>query len=559
MITGAMLKGAFAAGASLLYKNRDYVNELNVFPVPDGDTGTNMSMTLKSAIDYLNGIEDDSIASVCKAVSSGSLRGARGNSGVITSQILRGFTNQIKDLKELSCNDILDAFIKAKDTAYKAVIKPKEGTILTVVRALADKAAEMKKSEDDDITKFEKIVAYGDEMLQKTPDMLPILKEAGVVDSGGQGLMYFVHGALAFIKGEDVEFAFDDTPAKSSSNINIKVVEDQDIKFGYCTECIINTASHFKENATEEIIAYLETIGDSLVVVGDDEYIKIHVHTNHPGLVFEKGLEYGFLTNLKVDNLKLEHQEKVIKDAEKKAKEFEKKEQEKNATKVEKPVKLKNIGFIAVSSGEGLTNIFNDLGCDKIITGGQTMNPSTDDFIKAIEEVPAKNIFIFPNNSNIIMAAKQAKDIVKDKNVIVIETKNILQGINCLIYFTEKESVDEMIADFNESIKNVKTISTTYAVRSTTIDGIDIKENDYISLGDKGLLSTNGDIKESILLAYDKIKNDNDSVVSIYYGDSVKEEDANAIKAEFENKYSDLEVSVYEGKQPVYYYYISVE
>lgn len=558
MITAKVLKGAFIAGASLLYKNRDYVNELNVFPVPDGDTGTNMSMTLKSAIDYLNGIEEDTIQNICKAVSSGSLRGARGNSGVITSQILRGFTNQIKDLKELSCNDILDAIIKAKDTAYKAVIKPKEGTILTVVRALAEKADEMKKSDDDDIVKFEKIVEYGDEMLEKTPDMLPILKEAGVVDSGGQGLMYFVHGALSFIKGEDIEISFDTNTTKTNSNINLKVVEDQDIKFGYCTECIINTASSFKSGATDEIINYLETIGDSLVVVGDDEYIKIHVHTNHPGLVFEKGLEYGFLTNLKVDNLKLEHQEKVIKDAEKKAKEFKKIEEQQKQSK-QKNVKLKEIGFVSVSSGDGLTAIFNDLGCDNIITGGQTMNPSTEDFIDAIDKVHAKNVFVFPNNSNIIMAAKQAKDIIKDKNVIVIETKNILQGINCLIYFTEKDDINSMIDDFNESINNVKTISTTYAIRSTVIDGIDIKENDFISIGDKGLLSTGADIKESIINAYDKIKEEKDSIISIYYGDQVNIDDANVIKSTIEEKYPNVEVNVYEGNQPVYYYYISVE
>lgn len=548
------LKGAFLAGASLLYKNRDYVNELNVFPVPDGDTGTNMSMTLKSACEAVNAASDDSIEEVCKAIASGSLRGARGNSGVIMSQILRGFTNHLKDAEEIDTELLLEAIQKARDTAYKAVVKPKEGTILTVIKALAEKAEEVSDSSLSGIEKLEKVVEYGDEMLQKTPDMLPILKEAGVVDSGGQGLMYFAHGVLAFLKGEKVEISFDEKSSKSS-NINLKVVEDQDIKFGYCTECIINTATSFKENATEEIIKYLEGIGDSLVVVGDEQYIKIHVHTNHPGRVFEKGLEYGFLTNLKVDNLKLEHQEKVIKDAEKKAKQFA--EQQVEAKKA--PAKLKEIGFVAVSNGEGITTFFNDLGCDKVITGGQTMNPSTEDFLNAIAEVHAKKVFVFPNNSNIIMAAKQAKDIVKDKEVYVIETKNVLQGINCMIYFTEKEIVDEMIAQFKESIKNVKTIQTTYSIRNTVIDGIDIKENDYISLGDKGLLYTNADIVKSIFGAYEKIKEDKDSVVSIYYGDSVTEKDANKIKEEFEKRYSNLEVNVYEGDQPVYYYYISIE
>ena len=555
MGSATKLKGAFLAGASLLYKNRDYVNELNVFPVPDGDTGTNMSMTLKSACEAVNAISDDNIEEVCKAIASGSLRGARGNSGVIMSQILRGFTNHLKDKKEIDTTLLLEAIQKAKDTAYKAVVKPKEGTILTVIRALAEKAEEMEGSSYDGIEKLEKVIEYGDEMLQKTPDMLPILKEAGVVDSGGQGLMYFAHGILSYLKGEEIEISFDEKSSGKSSNINLKVVEDQDIKFGYCTECIINTATSFKPNATEEIIKYLEVIGDSLVVVGDEQYIKIHVHTNHPGKVFEKGLEYGFLTNLKVDNLKLEHQEKVIKDAEKKAKKFA--EQQKEEKKV--PVKLKEVGFVAVSNGDGITTFFNDLGCDKVITGGQTMNPSTEDFLNAIAEVHAKKVFVFPNNSNIIMAAKQAKEIVKDKEVYVIETKNVLQGINCMIYFTEKEIVDDMIAQFKESIKNVKTIQTTYSIRNTVIDGIDIKENDYISLGDKGLLYTNADIMKSIFGAYEKIREDKDSVVSIYYGDSVTEKDANKIKDEFLKKYDNLEVNVYEGDQPVYYYYISIE
>ena len=549
------IKGAFLAGASLLYQNRDYINELNVFPVPDGDTGTNMSMTLKSACDALNAVSDDNIEEVCKAIASGSLRGARGNSGVIMSQILRGFTNHLKTEKEITGNLFFEGISKAKDTAYKAVVKPKEGTILTVIAALAEKAEELKDKDIPYIEKIEKIVEYGDEMLQKTPDMLPILKEAGVVDSGGQGLMYFAHGVLSYLKGEDIEISFNDKGSGASSNINLKVVEDQDIKFGYCTECIINTATKFKANATEEIIEYLNTIGDSLVVVGDEEYIKIHVHTNHPGRVFEKGLEYGFLTNLKVDNLKLEHQEKVIKDAEKKAKEFA----ESGQNKPKKQVPLKELGFIVVSNGDGLTELFNELGCDKVITGGQTMNPSTEDFLKAIDEVHAKKIFIFPNNSNILMAAKQAKELTKDKEIYVIETKNVMQGINCLAYFTESSDANEIVDQFNETISKMKTIQTTYSIRDTVIDGIDIKENDYISLGDKGLLSTNADIKESILEAYEKIKDENDAAVTIYYGQDVSEKDANIISGELANKFSNLDVQVIKGDQPVYYYYISIE
>lgn len=554
MDKGTRIKEAFLAGASNLYKHKDYINELNVFPVPDGDTGTNMYMTLKSACDLLNGLESEGVEEVCKAIASGSLRGARGNSGVIMSQILRGFTNYIKEAKKIDIKILLSATMKAKETAYKAVVKPKEGTILTVMNALAEKSKELVGAKIDDIEKLEKVVEYGDEVLEKTPDMLPILKEAGVVDSGGQGLMYFAHGILSYLKGEDIELLVGSSE-KKISNINIKIEEDQDIKFGYCTECIINTSTKFKENATEEIISYLDTIGDSLVVVGDDEYIKIHVHTNHPGKVFEKGLEYGFLTNLKVDNLRLEHQEKVIKDAERKAKEFAKDHQ-----KVEKKVEnLKEIGFIAVSSGEGLTALFKDLGVDKIISGGQTMNPSIEDFINAIGEVNAKKVFVFPNNGNIIMAAKQAADIVKDKKVYVIETKNVLEGLNSMIYFTEDKEVDNMINGFKESIANVKTLETTHSVKDTVIDGIDIKENDYITLGKSGLLYTNKDVSKSILGAYEKIKEDKDSIVSIYYGSGVTEEDAKSIKESLESAYKNLEVSIYQGGQPVYYYYISVE
>lgn len=555
MGSGERIKAAFLAGASNLYKYKDYVNELNVFPVPDGDTGTNMYMTLKSACEAVNAVENDNIHDICKAIASGSLRGARGNSGVIMSQILRGFTNGIKDEKEVNIDLMLKALMKAKETAYKAVVKPKEGTILTVINALAEKSMEMLNSDYTDIEKFEKVVEYGDEVLQKTPDMLPILKEAGVVDSGGQGLMYFAHGVLSYLKGEEIDVAFDNTGEAKHTNINLSVEQDQDIKFGYCTECIINTSTKFKDNATEEIITYLEGIGDSLVVVGDDEYIKIHVHTNHPGKVFEKGLEYGFLTNLKVDNLRLEHQEKVIKDVEKKAQEFAKNKNEEKKP----PKKLKEVGFIAVSSGDGLTALFKDLGVDEVISGGQTMNPSTEDFLNAIDKVNAKKVFIFPNNSNIIMAAKQAESIVKDKEVHVISTKNVLQGINSLIYYTGEVKVEDIINSFNDSISKVKTLQTTYSIRDTVIDNIDIKENDYITLGDKGLLYTNGDVVKSIFGAYEKIREDKDAVISIYYGSDVTLDDANKIKDEFSKRYPNVDVALYEGGQPVYYYYISVE
>ena len=552
-IKGKQLKEAFLAGASLLTAKCDYINELNVFPVPDGDTGTNMSMTLQSAVNQLMSAENDDIETVCKAISGGSLRGARGNSGVIMSQILRGFTNSIKEYKELDDKKLFRAIEKAKETAYKAVIKPKEGTILTVIRGLAEKSSEIMSANASPIEKLEKLVKYGFLVLDKTPELLPILKEAGVVDSGGMGLMTFMQGVLSYAKGEKLDLSEIKSTASPSVNINVNIEEDADIKFGYCTEFIINNSKGFPANTEENLKTFLGDIGDSLVVVVDDELIKIHVHTNHPGKAFEKGLEYGFLTSMKVDNLRLEHQEKVIKDAEKKAREQKEKAA---AAKVEN---AKNIGFIVVSNGNGLNDIFKDMGVDYIMSGGQTMNPSTEDFLNAISEVNAKNVFIFPNNSNIIMAAKQAKDIVTDKNVYVVETKNILQGINCLIYYSEKEKIDEIVEDFKESISKVKTIETTYAVRNTTIDGIDIKENDYISIGDKCLLSTNANILESITEAYQKISSEDDSVISIYYGDKVTEAEANELKEKIEGINSNVEVSVYEGGQPVYYYYISIE
>ena len=544
---GIKIKEAFIAGVSLLAKNKDYINELNVFPVPDGDTGTNMYMTLHSAVQALSSLEDNSIETVCTAISSGSLRGARGNSGVIMSQILRGFTNGIKTLKKLDEDSLFDAMTKAKDTAYKAVVKPKEGTILTVIKGISEKALEVKNKNLSIIEKFETVVEYGDSVLEKTPEMLPILKEAGVVDSGGKGLMTFMHGILSYMKGEEIELI--EAENKPVVNLNVDIENDQDIKFGYCTEFIINNSKGFPNDTEEKLIKFFDSIGDSLVVVVDTDLVKIHVHTNHPGQAFEKGLEYGFLTNMKVDNLKLEHHEKVIKDAEKKAKEMENK----------KNIKLDNVGFISVSSGDGLSKILKDLGVNHIIEGGQTMNPSTEDFLNAIEQVNAKNIFIFPNNSNVIMAAKQAKDIVKNKKVYVVETKNILQGINCMIYYNEKENIDEVYNDFLTTIKNVKTLETTYAVRNTTIDGIDIKENDYITIGDSGLLATNNDLYESVINSYEKIKNENDSVISIYYGKDVNSEKADKLAEKFKNINKNIDVEVYPGGQPIYYFYISIE
>lgn len=549
---GKNLKDAFLSGVASLTNNKDYINELNVFPVPDGDTGTNMSMTLEMAVKTVNSLIDDNLHDVCKAVQQGSLRGARGNSGVIMSQILRGFTNFVKDEKELNIHLIMDGIDKAREQAYKSVIKPKEGTILTVIKALAEEAKKYSNIDTDDIKEiFEKIVDAGDAALKNTPNLLPILKEAGVVDSGGQGLMCFFHGVLSYIKGEKVDMDLLSTEGAVSNNINLQVEEDQDIKYGYCTECMINNTKGFPDDIEETLTKYLgdPSFGDSLVLVADESLIKIHVHTNHPGKVFEKGLEYGFLTNLKVDNLKLEHQEKLIKDASKKAKE--------NSNVKKEPAK--EYGFIAVSSGDGLTDIMNDLNIDFVIKGGQTMNPSTDDFINAIDKVNAKNIFIFPNNGNIIMAAKQAASIIEDKKIYVVETKNVLQGINCMIYYTEGDNAESMMDSFKETISHMKTIENTYAVRDTTIDGIDIVKDNYLSLGDNGLLSTDKNRNVCILDAYAKIKTDDDSVISIYYGKDVSKDEAESLKKDIVDKYDNVDVEIYNGGQPVYYYYISVE
>lgn len=544
-IEATKLREAFIAGTANVLKEKEYINELNVFPVPDGDTGTNISMTLKSAYSQLLSLSIIDISSVCKAISSGSLRGARGNSGVIMSQILRGLTNYIKDLKVVEDKDMLLAFTLARDTAYKAVINPKEGTILTVIDAISKKAKELAESKESFIDKFEILVKVGNETLDKTPEMLPILKEAGVVDSGGMGLMIFMKGVLQYLKGENVDISdIENEGVKHETSISISKETESEIKFGYCTEFIVNRDKDYTEKEIEELKTFLQGIGDSLVVVPMDNFIKVHVHTNHPGEAFEKALSMGFLTSMKIDNMRFEHEEKLIKDASNIAK---------------KEDKQKNIGKIVVSNGEGLDMIFKDLGVDVVMSGGQTMNPSTEDFIDSIQKVNAKNIFIFPNNGNIVMAAKQARDIVTDKNIYVVETKHIVEGINCLIYFEEKDDMDAIMKDFKETISHVKTIETTYAVRDTNIDGIEIKQNNYISIGAKKMLATDTDLDTCIINAYDKIKEEGDTLISLYYGNGIVENKANELKEKLESTFPNLEVACYEGKQPVYYYYISVE
>lgn len=548
-IDAVKLKEAFIQAAYNLKANEDYINTLNVFPVPDGDTGSNMSMTIMQAVDSVNALSEITIENVASAIQQGSLRGARGNSGVILSQLLRGFCNRIKEEKYLTEEIFLDAIICACDAAYKAVIKPKEGTILTVARGLSDKAKELKRGKHAFNEILIELVKYGDEVLAKTPDMLPVLKEAGVVDSGGQGLMELIRGILKYSNGEEIEVNIQTNTQKRNEVVDRELYKKSTFKFEYCTECIINAKDKFTANEDEILKKFLDTIGDSIVVVKDTDCMKVHVHTNHPGLVFEKGLEFGFLSNLKVDNLKLEHNEVLIKNATQNA----------NSIQTKNNSKKTKFEFIVVSSGEGLKKIFKDFGVNTIIEGGQTMNPSTSDFLDAIEKLNTENIFILPNNSNIIMAANQSAEIAKDKKVHVIPTKNIVQGIEALAFFTEKENVKDMVDEMKENIANVKCIQTTYAVRDTVIDGIEVKENDYISIGDDGLLASSKNMSDSIQEALLKTVSKNHEILTIYYGKDVKEKDAMKLKKDLEKIFPDLEIEIYEGSQPVYYYFFAIE
>ena len=493
-IDAGMLKNAFLAGAKGLEAKKDWINELNVFPVPDGDTGTNMTLTIMAAAKEVAELENPTMDQLAKAISSGSLRGARGNSGVILSQLLRGFTKEIKAVEEIDTTILANAMVRGTETAYKAVMKPKEGTILTVAKAMADKGLEM-ASQTDDIEEFVKqVIEYGDYVLSQTPEMLPVLKQAGVVDSGGQGLMQVVKGAVDGLLGRTVDFSLDTVPdsgnrpaagEKAARGAARTDIDTADIKFGYCTEFIINLEKVYTDKDETELKSYLESIGDSLVVVSDDEIVKVHVHTNHPGLAFEKALAYGSLSRMKIDNMREEHQERVIQDSERLAREQAAREQEDKdkATGEEAPSERREYGFIAVSSGEGLSDIFRGIGADCLIEGGQTMNPSTEDMLKAIERVNAENIFILPNNKNIIMAAQQARDLTEDKNIIVIPSRTVPQGITALVNFMPDLGPEENTRTMTEEMGNVRTAQITYAVRTTNIDGIDIEEGDIMALG----------------------------------------------------------------------------
>jgi DAK2 domain fusion protein yloV len=546
-IDAQSLKSAFITGAKSLEAKKEWINELNVFPVPDGDTGTNMTMTIMSAAKTLAAEEGDDIASMCKAIAQGSLRGARGNSGVILSQLFRGAAKILKESPVVDVFEIALAFDKASETAYKAVMKPKEGTILTVARAMGEKALEIHDEYDDIIAFLEAVLVYGDETLKKTPEMLPVLKKAGVVDSGGQGLMVILHGILEGLKGNVIELGDVVLSTKSEGSANGAAREDidtSDIKFGYCTEFIVNLNKEFTDKDEEEFKEFLTSIGDSLVCVADDEVVKIHVHTNDPGLAIQRGLTFGELTNLKIDNMREEHRERVIKGVDQ---------------ILESQKQKKKMGVISVSAGSGLTSIFKEIGVDVVVEGGQTMNPSTEDILNAVEHLNAETIYILPNNKNIILAAEQAAKIVEDKKVVVIPTKTIPQGITAMISLSEDRSAEENLENATEEISNVKSAQITYAVRNTTIDDVEIHENDVMALGDSGIIGVDKSIDSAVDKALANMIDDSSELVCLYYGEEVSEEDATKLCDELVGKYENVEFELHFGGQPVYYYFISVE
>ena len=548
-IDAKLLARMFLAGAKNLEVKKEWINELNVFPVPDGDTGTNMTLTIMSAVKEVNGLEDVQMTTLAKAISSGSLRGARGNSGVILSQLLRGFTKGIRDLKELDAVALARAVDKGVETAYKAVMKPKEGTILTVARGVADKALELAEDAEDLQTFLEDVLEEGRRVLAKTPDMLPVLKEAGVVDSGGQGLMVVLEGAFDAFMGKEVDLTFDG--GESAKVVKITPQAEADIKFGYCTEFIIVLNKEFTAEDEVDFKAYLSSLGDSIVCVADDEVVKIHVHTNDPGLAIQRALTYGSLSRIKIDNMREEHQEKLIKDAEKVAAQ----QAEEEAAKAPK----KEVGFISVSIGDGFGQIFRDLGVDYLIEGGQTMNPSTEDMLTAISKVNADHIFILPNNKNIILAANQAKALTKDKDIIVIPTKTVPQGITAVINYVPEKSVEDNEKDMTEEISRVKTGQITYAVRDTHIDDKEIHEGDIMGIGDHGMLAVGKKVAAVAKETVEQMVDDETELISIYYGEGFTEEEAEALAGELEEQYDYCDIEVNCGGQPIYYCIISVE
>lgn len=550
-IDAKMLQKMFLAGAKVLEAKKEYINELNVFPVPDGDTGTNMTMTIMAAAKDVANLQNPTLTELGKAISSGSLRGARGNSGVIMSQIFRGFVKELKGLDIIDVTALGNGVQHAAETAYKAVMKPKEGTILTVAKAGADKSMDLLVNGDtDDIIKFcDEVAAEMEEALLQTPELLPVLKQAGVVDSGGEGLMTFIRGALDALKGKATDFTVNTGTATRVVNGSVGASEEEDIRFGYCTEFII-MLERGEDVVESQLKEYLQKIGDCVVVVADDDIVKVHVHTNDPGLAIQKALTYGSLTSMKIDNMREEHQEKVIRDAQKVA-------ESASAPKKEEP--RKENGFIAVAAGDGLADIFRDLGVDYVIEGGQTMNPSTDDVLSAIEQVNADNIFVLPNNGNIILAANQAKNLTEDKEVYVVPSKNIPQGIAAMISFVSGRSAAENAESMEEEMQLIKSGQVTYAVRDTNMDGKDIKQGDFMGLTDKTIVSVGSDLQGTAKELIESLLDEDSELVSLYYGSDATKEQAEQLAEDIENTHEDVEVEVQYGGQPVYSYFISVE
>lgn len=560
-INSKLLARMFLAGAKNLDSKKDWINELNVFPVPDGDTGTNMTMTIMSAAKEVSSLTNPTMAELAKAISSGSLRGARGNSGVILSQLFRGFCKVIKEYDEIDVTILCEACQKAVETAYKAVMKPKEGTILTVAKGAAEKALELSDDTEDVVAFVEEVIKKAEYVLDQTPEMLPVLKQAGVVDSGGQGLVQVLKGAYDALIGKEIDYTIEGAPT-GAAPAKISAETEAEIKFGYCTEFIIVLNAPMSDNEEHAYKAFLESIGDSIVVVADDEIVKTHVHTNDPGLALQKALTFGSLSKIKIDNMREEHQEKLIKDSQKLAAQQKAEEEAYEAACADEKTNnlpAKEMGFVSVSIGEGMNEVFRGLGVDYLIEGGQTMNPSTEDMLNAIEHVNAKTVFILPNNKNIIMAANQAVDLVEDKQIIVIPTKTIPQGITALVNYIPDHSAEENKEQMMAEIENVKTGQVTYAVRDTEIDGKTIKQNDFMGIGDKSILSVGTDLRATTLEMVDAMVDEDSAIVSIYFGSDSDEDSANDLAAAIEEKYPDVEVEVNDGGQPIYYYVISVE
>ena len=557
-IDSGMIQKMFLAGAKALEAKKEYINELNVFPVPDGDTGTNMTMTIMAAareVSALYDMGDIDMTSLCKAISSGSLRGARGNSGVILSQLFRGFTKGVKECQDITVPVLAAAFEKAVETAYKAVMKPKEGTILTVAKGGAAKARELADADVTDMSDFlGQVIAHADEVLLQTPELLPVLKQAGVVDSGGQGLMQVLKGAYDAYLGKEIDLTVEKTaaavPDQAAGAAGYEAQANAEIKFGYCTEFIIMLNKVFNIKTEMDFKAYLESIGDSIVVVADEDVVKVHVHTNDPGLAIQKALKYGALSNMKIDNMRLEHQEKLFRMS---------KQEEKPVEEDDLPGPKKDVGFIAVSVGDGIAEIFKGLGVDYIIEGGQTMNPSTEDMLNAIDKVNADTIFILPNNKNIILAANQAQSLVKDKKIVVIPTKTVPQGITAVINYVPGLSAEENAETMVSEMKAVATGQVTYAVRDTNIDGQEIRQGDFMGLGDHGILSVGTAISSVALNMVGAMMTEEKELISIYYGEEIAEEDAGKLREQIGERYPDCDIELQYGGQPIYYYIISAE